>query len=324
MRRRQRGRRFARPFGAALVALLAAVGSSAAGPLRAQTAGSPAALQSVVDGLASTVFVGQGLTGATQAFRVPGTALTVVRRCGRARTYVAGESNVAASAAMRARLAQPIGSGTKPMVAVLVLRLVERRRIRVDERLSAVAAAHRRDGGRLAALVRAFRSRLRRVTVRRLLNMTSGLADYDDSRAFVRDFARRPRAARPLARLARYGIARRPLFRPGAPGRTFYSNTNYVLLGMVVEAVTGRSLGGELGRVFRLARMRASGYGRPPRGRGLVTATWIPSPRPRACQRSSADTPEPSPPPRRCGSWSTDRRSTMSRAILERRGRRSP
>jgi CubicO group peptidase (beta-lactamase class C family) len=224
------------------------------------TAGSAARLQGVVDGLASTAFVGQGLTGLSQAFLVPGAALTVLPRGGRARTYVAGQANVATGAGMRRRLTQPVGSGTKPFTAVLVLRLAERGRIRIDQRLPAVAAAHRRDGGRLAALVRQFFSRLRRVTVRGLLNMNSGLADYDDAPAFVRDFARRPRATRRLSRLARYGLARRPLFAPGARRRTYYSNTNYALLGMVVEAVTGRTYRQQLRRLFRRAGMRSSSY----------------------------------------------------------------
>src|SRR5919109_2923321 len=153
----------------ALLVLSAAVGahSAAALPMRAtRPAGlappsSETGLQAVVDGLVSTVFVGRGMTGASQTFFVPGAALTVAPPRGPARTYVAGRSNLAAHAPMRPRLVQPIGSGTKPMTAVLVLRLVERGRIHIDQRLRAVAAAHRRDGGRLAALVRAFRSRLR-------------------------------------------------------------------------------------------------------------------------------------------------------------------
>jgi CubicO group peptidase (beta-lactamase class C family) len=277
---RLRGRRLGRVFSwPALLVLSAAVGahSAAAQQIRATRPAPPSfaatsetRLQAVVDGLVSTVFLGRGLTGASQAFFVPGATLTVAPPRGPIRTYVAGRSNLAGYAPMRPRLVQPIGSGTKPMTAVLVLRLVEGGRIRVDQRLPAVAVAHRRDGGRLAEIVRAFPSRLRRITLRQLLNMTSGLADYDDSPAFVRDFARRPRADRSLARLARYGLARRPLFAPGARGRTFYSNTNYVLLAMVVEAVTGRPYGRELGRLFRRLGMRASAYGGPPRGRPRV------------------------------------------------------
>jgi D-alanyl-D-alanine carboxypeptidase len=137
---------------------------------------------------------------------------------------------------------------------------VERRAIGIDEPLAAVAIRHLRDGGRLMRLARAYGSRLAGVTVRRLLNMTSGLADYDDAPAFGRAVERDPKTARPLASLASYGLARPRLFRPGAPGRTYYSNTNYALLGMVVEAVTGRSYATELHALFRRAAMAHSSY----------------------------------------------------------------
>jgi D-alanyl-D-alanine carboxypeptidase len=103
------------------------------------------------------------------------------------------------------------------------------------------------------------------VTIRDLLAMTSGLRDYDDDPAYVRAFARSPRAAPGLDRLAAYGLARPRLFPPGAKGRSYYSNTNYVLLGMVVEAVTGRSYEDALERFLRRAGLRATTYGRPGR-----------------------------------------------------------
>ena len=217
-------------------------------------------LQAVADGVVSNVFVGAGLFGGQQAFYVPGTALTVDLPGRRPRTYVAGRADLRSGRVVRPGDRQPIGSGTKPMTALVVLGLVRRGRIDVDDRLTDVAAAHRRDGGRLARLVAAHRSRLRGITLRQLLNMSSGLRDYDDDPRFGRVFARSPRAPRSMARLAAFGLARPRLFRPGAPRRTYYSNTNYVLAGMVVEAVTGRSFASRLRALFRRAGMGGSSY----------------------------------------------------------------
>ena len=217
-------------------------------------------LQAVADGLVSDVFVGAGLFGGQEAFYVPGTALTVDLPGRGPRTYVAGRADLRGGRVVRPDDPQPVGSGTKPMTALLVLELVRRGRIGIDDRLTDVAAAHRRDGGRLARLVAAHRSRLRGITVRRLLNMSSGLRDYDDDPAFGRVFARSPKAPRSMARLAAFGLARPRLFRPGARGRTYYSNTNYVLAGMVVEAVTGRSFAARMRALFRRAGMRRSSY----------------------------------------------------------------
>jgi CubicO group peptidase (beta-lactamase class C family) len=239
----------------------------AAGLVLAAAAGTPAEaatlgerLQAVADGLVSDVFVGPGLFGGQQAFYVPGTALTVDVPGRGQRTYVAGRADLRGGRVVRPEDRQPVGSGTKPMMALLVLELARRGRIGIDDRLTAVAAAKRRDGGRLARLVAAHRRRLRGITVRQLLNMSSGLRDYDDDPAFGRVFARSPKAPRSMARLAAFGLARPRLFRPGVRGRTYYSNTNYVLAGMVVEAVTGRSFASRIRALFRRARMRRSSY----------------------------------------------------------------
>jgi CubicO group peptidase (beta-lactamase class C family) len=243
--------------GAALVA--AALILLPSGAARAQEP-RDAALQAVVDGLVEDAFVGAGLSGARQVFHVPGAVLTVDPPGRPARTFAAGVADLRGAIPMRADRPQPVGSGTKPMTAVLVLDLVQRGRIALDEPLARAAARHRRDRGRLARLTRRYRHRLRGVTVRRLLNMTSGLQDYMNSPMFARDFAASPRARRSMTRLASWGLSEKRLFRPGAPGRTYYSNTNYVLLGMLVEAVTGGSYASRLRDLFRRAGMRSSSY----------------------------------------------------------------
>jgi CubicO group peptidase (beta-lactamase class C family) len=217
-------------------------------------------LQAVADGLVSNVFVGAGLFGGQQAFYVPGTALTVDLPRRGPRTFVAGRADLQSGRVVRPDDRQPVGSGTKPMTALLVLELVRRGRIGIDDKLTDVAAAHRRDGGRLARLVAAHRRRLRGITLRQLLNMSSGLRDYDDDPAFGRVFARSPRAPRSMARLAAFGLARPRLFPPGARAHTYYSNTNYILAAMVVEAVTGRSFASRMRALFSRAGMHRSSY----------------------------------------------------------------
>jgi CubicO group peptidase (beta-lactamase class C family) len=247
-------------FAVALRAVAMGLGLAAVAAAPAGAATLDERLQAVADGLVSDVFVGAGLFGGQQPFYVPGTALTVDLPGMGARTYVAGRADLHGGRPVRPSARQPVGSGTKPMTALLVLELVRRGHIGIDDRLTELAAAHRRDGGRLARLVAAHRTRLRGITVRQLLNMSSGLRDYDDDPAFGRVFARSPRTPRSMARLAAFGLARSRLFRPGARGRTYYSNTNYVLAGMIVEAVTGRSFPSRIRALFRRAGMRRSSY----------------------------------------------------------------
>jgi D-alanyl-D-alanine carboxypeptidase len=82
-----------------------------------------------------------------------------------------------------------------------------------------------------------------RITVRQLLNHTSGLAEYcavpPDSTLCVPPPSEMTRTWTPL-QLVEIGVGAAPTF---PPGQGFsYSNTDYVLLGMIIEQATGRSL----------------------------------------------------------------------------------
>ncbi|MFE8011348.1 serine hydrolase domain-containing protein [Streptomyces antibioticus] len=118
------------------------------------------------------------------------------------------------------------GSITKTFVATVVLQLAAERRLS----LSDTVESH------LPGLVRGAGNDGRALTLRGLLTHTSGLYD------FARDTGGTvPVTARQAVRLA----LDHP---PSEPGRFAYSNTNYVLLGLVVEQVTGRSYAREAER----------------------------------------------------------------------------
>lgn len=140
----------------------------------------------------------------------------------------------------------PVASVGKIFTACAVLRLVEEGRLDLD-----TPAARHLGGG----IVDGFGG-MRRVTIRHLLTMTSGLPDYytDDYLSDAlddRDGVQRPEVA------LRYAMGDAPLF---APGEGFdYSNTNYVMLGLILEAATGQPYARVLAdRVFRPAGMTDS------------------------------------------------------------------
>jgi D-alanyl-D-alanine carboxypeptidase len=116
-----------------------------------------------------------------------------------------------------------IGSVTKSFVATLVLQLVGEGRLSLDDNLERW----------LPGLVPGGE----KITVRQLLNHTSGLYNYTD------DPPEPPRRFRPQELVA-IAAGHKPLF---APGTEFsYSNTNYILAGLVVERVTGWRLANQL------------------------------------------------------------------------------
>ncbi|MCH5673658.1 serine hydrolase domain-containing protein [Streptomyces gilvus] len=118
------------------------------------------------------------------------------------------------------------GSMTKTFIATLVLQLAEEHRLK----LSDTVEQH------LPGLVRGAGNDGRTITLRALLTHTSGLHDFTaDTKGLV------PLSPRQAVRIA--------LTHPPAdPGRFSYSNTNYVLLGMVVRQVTGHSYATEAER----------------------------------------------------------------------------
>jgi D-alanyl-D-alanine carboxypeptidase len=126
----------------------------------------------------------------------------------------------------------PIGSITKTFVATVVLQLAGEGRLSLDDTverwLPGVVAGNGNDG--------------RTITVRQLLQHTSGLYDYildvissiDTPEEYRRN---RSHISTPRERVA-IAMRHRPNFAPGTSWS--YSNTNYILAGMLVERVTGR------------------------------------------------------------------------------------
>jgi D-alanyl-D-alanine carboxypeptidase len=74
------------------------------------------------------------------------------------------------------------------------------------------------------------------ITLGMLANMTSGIASYFTSN-FVEQYFGHPETVFTPDGLIAYGVAESPIFAPGA--KFNYSNTNTVLLGKIIEKVTG-------------------------------------------------------------------------------------
>jgi D-alanyl-D-alanine carboxypeptidase len=74
-----------------------------------------------------------------------------------------------------------------------------------------------------------------------MADMTSGIASYTEDDQWVKEWLSDPYRVWKPEELAQIGIKESPLFDPGT--EWFYSNTNYVLLGLVLEKVTGKPIG---------------------------------------------------------------------------------
>ncbi|MDR7275624.1 serine hydrolase domain-containing protein [Catenuloplanes atrovinosus] len=134
-----------------------------------------------------------------------------------------------------------IGSASKAFTATVVLQLAAAHRIVLDDPIERWLPGLVRGNGYDGATV----------TVRQLLNHTSGIFAYTNAPEFFRNgvgeawYAHRHDRYRP-ERLVRIALAHPPY---AAPGERFaYSNTNYILAAMIVERVTGQTFAEELDR----------------------------------------------------------------------------
>jgi D-alanyl-D-alanine carboxypeptidase len=85
------------------------------------------------------------------------------------------------------------------------------------------------------------------ITVRHLISNTSGVTDYffgkgPDGRKASDALLRGQDQAWPLERIVERVRTLRPRFRPGQPGKVHYSDTNFELLGRILENVTGKPI----------------------------------------------------------------------------------
>src|SRR5215217_5242819 len=80
-----------------------------------------------------------------------------------------------------------------------------------------------------------------KITLRQMADMTSGIASYTEDDQWAKEWLSDPHRVWKPEELAQIGIKESPLFDPGS--EWFYSNTNYVLLGLVLEQVTGKPIG---------------------------------------------------------------------------------
>jgi len=130
-----------------------------------------------------------------------------------------GMANVANGEAMTPEHISRIGSVTKTFVSAATLQLVDEGLLSLDDTV----------GDHLAVLARGDD-----ITVTHLLNHTSGLTDYTYDSALVGRFTETHTDDELIALIADDALM-------SEPGTSFsYANTNYVLLGMIIEAVTGQ------------------------------------------------------------------------------------
>lgn len=154
----------------------------------------------------------------------PPGVIAVLREGDRTEVYRAGVADVESGRPPRATDHMRIASVAKAFSGALALGLVDRGRLHLDDTIGEVLPGQP--------------DAWHRVTLRQLLNHTSGLPDYSASQGFIDIISEDPRHHFDSRHLLEFVADDGLEFRPGS--RYQYSNSDNIAVALMAEAVTGR------------------------------------------------------------------------------------
>ena len=218
---------------AIFVCLTALTSIAAVGATAAPTAGTATRLQQDVDAL-----VAAGAPG----------AILLTRDGAKTTRLTAGVADLSTQRAIQPTDHYRIASLTKTYVATVVLQLVAEGKLRLNDSVERWLPGVVPNG--------------KKITIRMLLNHTSGLADHEKDPEVLKPYLGGDLGYywSPI-RLVEIAVSRPTLYAPGHTKVSTYSSTNYVILGLIINAATGRSVGAELRhRLFQPLHLAETTY----------------------------------------------------------------
>jgi len=136
-----------------------------------------------------------------------------------------------------------LGSLTKQFTSMAIMQLVEEGKLSLEDKLSDRLSYYRKDTGS-------------KVTIHQLLNHTSGIPSYTEIPDIVKEHGRDMLSTRELVTT---WCSRDLEFEPGT--RFVYNNSGYVILGAIIEELTGKTYEQAVNeRIFKPVGMKSSGY----------------------------------------------------------------
>jgi D-alanyl-D-alanine carboxypeptidase len=167
----------------------------------------------------------KGLEGLVTSPGGPPGAIATLYRDGKLTTLSTGRADVKKAAKPRATDHMRIASVAKAFSGAVALNLVRSGQLSLDDTIEGVVPTLPKAWGK--------------VTLRQLLNHTSGVPDYTKSKPFIEHAETKPRAYVPPSEIISW-VAKDPLaFKPDT--KYEYSNTDNSVVGLMVEAVTKAS-----------------------------------------------------------------------------------
>jgi CubicO group peptidase (beta-lactamase class C family) len=149
----------------------------------------------------------------------PGIAVAISKNGQTIYENTAGERDVSSHAPMLITTPQPIGSITKQFTAASILLLQQEKKLSIDDKLSRYVPEYVHGD---------------KITLRQMLNMVSGISD-DDPAIYGDGLTQPITREKMFANLNKLAL----MWKPGI--HMVYTNTNYNLLGLIIERASGQS-----------------------------------------------------------------------------------
>jgi D-alanyl-D-alanine carboxypeptidase len=190
----------------------------------------------------TSAVVQKGLDGLVRDDGFPAALASLRDSDGRTSNYTSGVGDLRTGSKVPVDGQIRIASATKMFTATVVLQLVGEGKVDLDAPIETY----------LPGLVRGDGIDGRAITVRQLLQHTSGLPNYTAGMGEFSQWRHTYAEARDLLDMA---LKEKASFAPGDGWE--YSNTNYIVAGLIVQKVTGRPIGEEItNRVIERAGLR--------------------------------------------------------------------
>jgi len=152
-----------------------------------------------------------------------------------------------------------IGSITKTFTVTVLLQLVDEGKINLDDTLDKYISSVPNG---------------KNITIRELCNMSAGLYNYTDDPDFVEVYQTEPLHKWMPQELVNIAISHDPYFPPGE--MYHYSNTNTILVGMIIEKITGNTLDAEVrNRIITPLGLRNTSFDTTPYMTGQYSHGYI-------------------------------------------------
>jgi|SRR5579884_2442600 len=183
---------------------------------------------------------GDPVPGAFIALYVPGKAPYVKS---------VGYADLHSRAAFRLPDKFRIGSNTKTFVVTVLLQLADEHKLRLDDPISKFKLGVKVPNGQ-------------NITIRELCEMRSGLFEAYNTPQFNKMNVT-PQTRVTQQQIVGWAVKQKPLFAPGT--RWYYSNTNYIILGLIIQAVTHDSVENQIRkRLLEPMTLNATTFPRAP------------------------------------------------------------